>query len=113
MGMSDDPLVRALMDKQSDFMWRHHAQALAAGGVPNPGGGSSTYFGMTGPDESGRNRMLPTVWGGQILNPDDAYARARAQGLWHYPGSFSPTRTLYNYMNDPNQHPRMESDLAE
>jgi hypothetical protein len=111
MGMSDDPLVRALSG--SDFMRQHHQRELESGGVRNPDGSISTYYGMTAPDESGRNRMLPTIWGGQALSPPDAYARARAQGLWRYPGSFSPTRTLHNYMNDPNQHPHMEQDLQD
>lgn len=34
------------------------------------------------PDESGQHRMLPTVWGGKLLQPDAA------------------------------QHPRMEQDVA-
>lgn len=57
--------------------------------------------------------MVPSVWGGQILQPPAAYDRARMQGLWRYPGSFSGARTLYNYLNDPAQHPRMEADLEK
>ena len=100
------------MDPRSEKMWRHHAQELLRGGVVNPDGSISTYRGMTASDPSGRERMLPTIWDGQMLSPDAAYARAMAQGLWRYPGSFSPTRTLYNYMQDPAQHPRMEEDVA-
>lgn len=96
-----------------DFMYQHHARQLAQGGAPNPGGGLSTYYGMTVGDESGRQRMVPSVWYNQILPPNAAFARAQAAGLWRYPGSFSPTRTLYNYMNDPAQHPRMEAEAAD
>ena len=95
-----------------EFMHQHHARELARGGVRNSDG-ISTYYGMTVPDESGRQRMVPSVWGGQILNPDAAYSRAQMEGLWRYPGSFSPTRTLYNYLNDPAQHPRMEQDTED
>lgn len=96
-----------------DFLYSHHANELARGGVANTDGSISTVYGMTVPDESGRQRMVPTVWDGQILPPDAAYRRAQMQGLWRYPGSFSPTRTLYNYMNDPLQHPRMEQDVVD
>jgi hypothetical protein len=99
-------------DELARFMLQHHQRELARGGVKNPDGSISTYYGMTAPDESGRQRMLPTIWDGQALSPPNAYARAQANGLWRYPGSFSSTRTLHNYMNDPNQHPAMEQDLA-
>ena len=112
--MADDlDLADILMKSPAEFMYAHHARELAKGGVQNPAGGVSTYYGMTAPDESGRQRMVPTVWNGQILPPPVAYDQARMQGLWRYPGSFSPTRTLYNYMNDPAQHPRMEKDLLK
>lgn len=69
---------------------------------------------MTTPDEaSGRYRMVPTVWDNQILPPDAAFRCGQQTGLHNYPGSFSPTRTLYNYMNDPAQHPRMEQDVQD
>jgi hypothetical protein len=42
-----------------------------------------------------------------------AYGRARSQGLWRFPGSFSPTRTLHNYMTDPSLHPQMERDTQD
>ena len=95
----------------ANYLYQHHARELARGGVRNSDGSVSTVYGMTAPDESGRHRMLPTVWDGQILPPDAAYDRARMNGLWRYPGSFSPTRTLHNYMNDLDQHPRMEEDV--
>lgn len=101
-----------MADELARFMLQHHQRELARGGVKNPDGSISTYYGMTAPDESGRQRMLPTIWDGQALSPPNAYARAQANGLWRYPGSFSSARTLYNYMNDPNQHPAMEEDLA-
>lgn len=113
--MADEPspLVRALTGTPEDYLYQHHLQELARGGVHNQDGSISTIYGMTAGDPSGRSRMLPTVWGGQILNPDAAYARAQAQGLWRFPGSFSPTRTLFNYMNDPTQHPLMEHDVQD
>jgi hypothetical protein len=100
------------MADPADFMRQHHLRELLRGGVQNPDGSVSTYRGMTATDESGRQRMLPTIWDGQALSPPNAYARAQANGLWRYPGSFSPTRALHNYMSDPSQHPAMEEDLA-
>lgn len=96
-----------------EFLYQHHARELATGGVPRTDGSISTVYGMTANDPSGRARMLPTVWDNKILPPNQAYERAQATGLWNYPGSFSPTRTLYNYMNDPTQHPRMEQDVQD
>lgn len=111
--MADENRLLALANPQVDYLYRHHQRELAKGGVANPDGSISTVFGMTAPDESGRHRMLPTVWDNRILPPDAAYDRARQDGLWRYPGSFSPTRTLHNYMNDPLQHPRMEQDVQD
>jgi hypothetical protein len=96
-----------------DYLYRHHLRELARGGVQNPDGSISTVRGMTAPDESGRHRMVPTVRDGQVLEPRDAYRRAQQEGLWRYPGSFSPTRAYYDYMTDPDQHPRMEQDVED
>jgi hypothetical protein len=101
------------MDRAQNFLYQHHLRNLQQGGVPHDDGSISTIYGMTAGDESGRSRVLPTVWDNKILPPDEAYARAKQTGLWRYPGSFSPTRADWNYMNDPEQHPLMEQDVQD
>ena len=96
-----------------EHLYQHHLRELAKGGKRNADGSISTVYGMTAPDASGRHRMMPTIWDQQALPPDAAYPRAQAQCEWNWPCSFSPARTLYNYMNDPRQHPRMEQDVRQ
>jgi hypothetical protein len=100
-------LEKLKLNEQEQFLYQLHAQNLAAGGVANPKGGTSTLFAATF-EIGGKTYVIPTVWNGQILQPDQALAQAKAIGLDKFPsyGSEDEAEARYDAM-----HGYMEKDL--
>jgi hypothetical protein len=98
------------MSPQEQALYKRHIGNLwGAGGVDNPDGSRSTLYQMstTGPD--GQTYNMPTVYDGQKLSPDAAYARGMQQGLGAFPAYPSPdaAESRYNAM-----HQFMDKDTS-
>lgn len=98
------------LNPQEEALYRRHLKNLTGpGGVDNPDGSRSTLFEITA-GFGDRTYVLPTVWDGKILKPDEAIKRARAEGLDKFPSYGSPeeAEARYNQM-----HSYMEQDTAK
>lgn len=88
---------------------RHLENLYGNGGVDNPDGSRSTLYTMNvGVGDKAYN--LPTVYDGQILSPESALTRARAQGLDGFPSYASPFAAENRYTR---MHNYMDRDTAE
>lgn len=88
---------------QEQFLYQHHLNNLVEGGrVVQPNGDVSTLLQavVTGPD--GRYYNIPTVWGGQVLPPQQAMQQAAAVGWDKWPAYPTPEAadTRYGAMHD-------------
>jgi hypothetical protein len=103
----DAAMSNLKLNKQEQFLYRMHLQNLRSGGVPNPAGGTSTLF-MSTFEIDGKTYVIPTVWKGQIVKPDQALAYAKQMGLEKFPSydSENEAEKRYNAM-----HGFMEKDL--
>jgi len=98
------------MTPQEQALYQRHLNNLyGGGGVNNPDGSRSTLYQLSF-GSGGRIYNVPTVYGGSILSPDDAIARAHQIGLENFPsyGSQEEAEKRYNAMHD-----FMERDTAQ
>ena len=79
----------------------HLTNLYGPGGVDHPDGSRSSLYQLSF-GQDGKFYNVPTVYGGQILSPDDAIARARQQGLSNFPsyGSEDEAESRYQAMHD-------------
>ena len=69
------------MNPQEQALYQMHLQNLhGSGGVDNPDGSRSTLYQIT-VQFGDKTLVLPTVWGGKILPPDQAIQMAKQYGL--------------------------------
>jgi hypothetical protein len=95
---------------QEQFLYQHHLNNLYGGGrVVQPTGDVSTLLQavVTGPD--GRYYNIPTVWGGQVLEPDQARAQAAQVGWDKWPAYDSPDVADKRY---GDMHDYLEKDTG-
>jgi hypothetical protein len=92
---------------QEQFLYQMHLNNLAAGGVSNPAGGTSTLFVVTF-EIGGKTYVIPTVWNGQILPPAQALEMARKTGLEKFPSYKDDQEAGQRYHK---MHDFMEQDL--
>ena len=97
------------MNPQEQALYQMHLQNLhGSGGVDNPDGSRSTLYQITA-QFGDKTYVLPTVWGGKILPPDQAIQMAKQYGLDKFPayGSDQEAQDRYDQM-----HNYMEQDTA-
>ena len=94
------------LNQQEQFLYGMHMQNLQAGGVPNQGK-TSTLFAATF-EIDGRTFVIPTVWYGKIVSPDEALQNARDVGLQNFPSYQSEAEAQARY---DTMHGFMEKDL--
>ena len=97
------------LNPQEQALYQMHLQNLhGPGGVDNPDGSRSTLY-QTTFELDGKNYVIPTVWGGKILPPDQALQMAKQYGLDKFPayGSDKEAEARYQQM-----HKFMEQDTA-
>ena len=106
-GANFDAAMKQLnMNQQEQFLYGMHMQNLQAGGVPNQGK-TSTLFAATF-EIDGRAFVVPTVWYGKIVSPDEALQNAREVGLQNFPSYKSEGEAQARY---DTMHNFMEKDL--
>lgn len=104
-----------LSPQEKSLYERHLTNLHGPGGVDNPPskdnpeGSRSTIFASTF-EIDGKTYIIPTVWDGKILKPDDALAKARAEGLDKFPSYASEDEAEKRYKR---LHDFMEQDTRE
>jgi len=83
------------LNEPEQQLYAMHLRNLSAGGVPNQGK-TSTLFASTFEIE-GRHYVIPTVWNGAIVSPDQALANAREFGLDNFPSYDSDAAAQQRY----------------
>ena len=104
------------LNPQEQALYQMHLQNLyGAGGVDNdgsdpnlPAGSRSTLY-QTTFEVEGKNYVVPTVWGGKILPPDQAFQMAQQYGLDKFPAYPSDQEAEVRYQQ---MHGYMEKDTA-
>lgn len=86
---------------------RHLANVTGPGGVDNPDGTRSTLFQMTF-ERDGKAYVIPTVWGGKIVPPEEAIKLADKEGLDKFPSYPSSDEAEARY---DALHKYMEKDI--
>ena len=96
-----------LTPQEKSLYERHLSNLTGPGGVDNPDGSRSTLYQMT-VGLGDKTYVLPTVWNGQILTPEQAIELAREQGLDTFPSyeNDEAAETRYQKM-----HEFMERDM--
>jgi hypothetical protein len=97
-----------LTPQESALYQRHLQNLVGPGGVDNPDGSRSTLYQMS-VGLGGKFYNIPTVWDGKILQPDDAIARARQEGLDKFPSYSSEDEAEARYQK---MHDYMERDTG-
>lgn len=103
-----DAKRRMFLSPQEANLYEHHLKNLwGPTGVDNADGSRSTLYQMssTGPD--GQTYNVPTVWNGQILQPDAAWNQAQSVGLSQFPSYSTPDAAEQRYQT---MHDFMEND---
>jgi hypothetical protein len=95
------------LNPQEQQLYQMHLSNLyGTGGVNNPDGSRSSLYQITA-NFDGQTYVIPTVWSGQILPPDQAIQMAKQYGLDKFPsyGSDQEAEARYQQM-----HGYMEKD---
>ena len=87
---------------------RHLTNLVGPGGVNNPDGSRSTLYQVSF-EAGGRTYNVPTVYDGKILPPEEAIARARAEGLDKFPSYKTQAEAEARYQK---MHGYMEKDTG-
>jgi hypothetical protein len=95
-----------LTPQEQALYQRHLDNLTSAGGVNNPDGTRSTIKNITA-KVGGKTYVLPTVWDGKILPPDQAVQRARQEGLDKFPAYNSRQEAERRYQD---MHSYMDRD---
>lgn len=87
---------------QETYLYQHHLRNLETGkAVTNPDGSTSTIFNIT-VERGGKTYVIPTIWDGKAVSPQEAQARAGAAGWDKWPsyGSEGEAEARYNKLHD-------------
>jgi hypothetical protein len=89
------------LNEQEQFLYQHHLDNLAKGGVPSTSGKISTTLAITvGQDD--KTYVIPTVWNNKVVSKDQAIANADKAGFDKFPSydSRDEATTRYFQMHD-------------
>jgi hypothetical protein len=90
------------LNEQEQFLYQHHLDNLAKGGVPSAGGTkTSTLLAVTA-DVDDKVAVIPTIWDNKVVSGDQAVKNAEAAGLDKFPSYNSREEALdrYSQMHD-------------
>lgn len=98
-----------LTPQEKSLYERHLSNLWGGRGTTNSDGSHSTLYQMVSGDGAGKYYNVPTVYEGRILPPDEAWQRAKEQGLNTFPSYSSP-----DYADDryDKMHQFMEKDIG-
>lgn len=97
-----------LTPEERSLYKRHLGNLTSAGGVDNADGSRSTLKALTvGFDD--KTYLIPTVWGGKIVDSDTAIANAKKQGLDNFPSYKSEAEATARY---DAMHSYMDKDVG-
>ena len=88
---------------------RHLGNLSGTGGKDNPDGSRSTIYNMT-MEHNGRTYVVPTIYNGQALRPDDAARMAAQQGMDTFPSYPTQKQADARY---EQMHGYMERDTQD
>jgi hypothetical protein len=89
------------LNKQEQYLYNHHLDNLAKGGVQNDDGSTSTLLAATvGVDD--KTYVIPTVWDNKIVSVDEGFERAKKVGIDKFPSydSEAVARGRYDAMHN-------------
>lgn len=93
------------------YLYQHHLSNLyGSGKVTQPNGDVSTVLQAVVNGPNGQFYNIPTVWGGQQLQPNEAAKRAAAVGWDKWPSYSTPDEADDRYINQ--MHPYMDADVG-
>ena len=98
-----------LTDQEKALYQRHLNNLWGPGGVDHPNGARSTLF-QTTVGVGDKTYNIPTVWGGKIVEPMEAFKRAQAEGLEKFPSYHSPEEAMARY---DKMHEYMDRDVGQ
>jgi hypothetical protein len=105
--MKDIATKKMGLNEQEQFLYQHHLDNLAKGGVPSAGGKTSTILGITvGQDD--KTSVIPTVWDNKVVSPDQAIANADKVGWDKFPSYDSREEAFNRYSQ---MHDYMDKDM--
>lgn len=110
LGNFDAAHAALKMTPQEQALYKRHLSNVSGpGGVDNPDGSRSTLFQMTF-EQDGRAYVIPTVWGGKIVPPEEAIKLADAEGLDKFPSypTVDEAEARYEAL-----HKYMEKDMVD
>jgi hypothetical protein len=93
-----------LNKRETRLYERHLANLYGGGGIDTGMGSRATLLTQT-ITENGRTYVIPTIWDGKVLGPDQALKRARKEGLARFPAYRSVEaaekryRDMHEYMD--------------
>lgn len=98
-----------LTPQEQDLYKRHLSNLWGAGGADRPNGDRSSLLqlGVTG--EDGRTYNVPSVWGGQILEPQAAFSNVDKMGWSSFPSYPTPDAAESRYQQ---MHGYMDKDTG-
>jgi hypothetical protein len=94
------------LSDEEQFLYQHHLDNLAKGGVAAPGGKTSTILAQT-VESDGKHYVIPTVWDNKIVSGDQATKNAQAIGFDKFPSYDSEVEAENRYMQ---MHDYMDKD---
>jgi hypothetical protein len=95
------------LNEQEQFLYQHHLDNLAKGGVSSAGGKTSSLLAITvGQDD--KTSIIPTIWDNKIVSKDQAIANADKVGFDKFPSYDSREEAFNRYMK---MHDYMDKDM--
>jgi hypothetical protein len=101
--MKDIATKKLGLNEQEQFLYQHHLDNYAKGGVPSAGGKTSSLLAITvGDKASGKTSVIPTIWDNKIVSQEQAIKNAEAAGWDKFPayGSHEEAFNRYSQMHD-------------
>lgn len=104
-----DHVTRELgLNDQEKELYSRHLKNAKNGGVKNQDGTVSSLRAMT-VEVEGRTYVVPTVWAGKVLDPDEAMKRVEKEGFDRFPSYTSAAEADARY---EAMHKFMEEESA-
>jgi hypothetical protein len=95
-----------LNKRETRLYERHLTNLYGSGGIDNGLGSRATLLTQT-VTEKGRTYVIPTIWDGKVLGPEQALKRARKEGLARFPAYSSVEKAEKRYRD---MHEYMDMD---
>jgi hypothetical protein len=94
------------LNEQEQFLYQHHLDNLAKGGVSSAGGKTSSLLAITA-ESDGKTSIIPTVWDNKVVSKGQALKNADAVGWDKFPAYDSREEATDRYFK---MHTYMDKD---